>query len=76
MCIAVPGKIISINKNNALVNIMGIETVVNIQLVYGIKVGEYVLIHAGCAIERINLEYYNFLENTYKYLLSENEMKG
>jgi hydrogenase assembly chaperone HypC/HupF len=71
MCIAIPGQIITINENNALVNIMGVKTTVNIQLVLGVETGDYVLIHAGCAIEKIQREYYNFLENTYKYLLNE-----
>ena len=74
MCIAIPGQVISIKDHNAEVNIMGVETIVNIQLILGIEVGDYVLIHAGCAIEKINLEYYNFLENTYSCYLNGNEM--
>jgi len=75
MCIAIPGRIISISENNALVNIMGVETIVNIELVLGVKTGEYVLIHAGCAIEKIHIEYFRFLENTYKHLLNEDGIK-
>lgn len=73
MCIAIPGRIVSINENNALVNIMGVETVVNIQLVFGVKIGDYVLIHAGCAIEKIHQEYADFLENSYSSYLKEKE---
>lgn len=73
MCIAIPGQIVSINDNNALVNIMGVETIVNIQLVFGVKIGDYVLIHAGCAIEKIHQEYSDFLEKTYSSYLNEEE---
>jgi hydrogenase expression/formation protein HypC len=50
MCVAVPGKIIEINGDFAKVNIMENITQANIKLV-SVKVGDYVLIHAGCVIE-------------------------
>ncbi|WP_142412878.1 HypC/HybG/HupF family hydrogenase formation chaperone [Hathewaya massiliensis] len=77
MCIAVPGKILALENNYATVFIMGIETKVNIQLIENIKVGEYVLIHGGCAIEKIREEYFNYLSSFYKELLEkENITKG
>lgn len=50
MCVAVPGKITEINGDFAKVNIMDNMTQANIKLVSA-KVGDYVLIHAGCVIE-------------------------
>lgn len=50
MCVAVPGKIIEISGDFAKVNIMDNITQVNIKLVSA-KIGDYVLIHAGCVIE-------------------------
>lgn len=50
MCVAVPGKIIEINGDMAKVNIMNNITEVNIRLVSA-KLGDYVLIHAGCVLE-------------------------
>ncbi|MBE7721464.1 MAG: HypC/HybG/HupF family hydrogenase formation chaperone [Lacrimispora celerecrescens] len=50
MCVAVPGKVIQIKGNYAKVNIMDNITDANIRLV-DTKVGDYVLIHAGCVIE-------------------------
>lgn len=50
MCVAVPGKIIEIDGDFAKVNIMDNITRVNIKLVDA-KLGDYVLIHAGCVIE-------------------------
>jgi hydrogenase expression/formation protein HypC len=50
MCVAVPGKITEINGDIAKVNIMNNMTQANIKLVSA-KVGDYVLIHAGCVLE-------------------------
>jgi hydrogenase expression/formation protein HypC len=50
MCVAVPGKIIEIEGDFAKVDIMGNITNANIRLVDA-RIGDYVLIHAGCVIE-------------------------
>lgn len=50
MCIAIPGKVIEISGNKAKVDFSGNLVEVNIGLVDP-KPGQYVLVHAGCAIE-------------------------
>ncbi|MGF7142462.1 hydrogenase expression/formation protein HypC [Anaerotaenia torta] len=50
MCVAVPGKVIEINGNKAKVDILNNITEADIRLVNA-KPGDYVLIHAGCALE-------------------------
>jgi len=50
MCIAVPGKVIALEENHAKVDFNGNTVNVNTGLVEP-KVGQYVLVHAGCAIE-------------------------
>lgn len=50
MCVAVPGKIIEIDEDFAKVDIMDNITNANIRLVDA-RIGDYVLIHAGCVIE-------------------------
>lgn len=50
MCVAVPGKIIEIKGDMAKVDVMKNVCDVNIKLVSA-KVGDYVLIHAGCVLE-------------------------
>jgi len=55
MCVAVPGKIIEINGNKAKVDIMKNVCDVNIALV-NVKLGDYVLIHAGCVIDVLEKE--------------------
>nr|WP_307897270.1 HypC/HybG/HupF family hydrogenase formation chaperone [Clostridium botulinum] len=52
MCIAIPGEIISIDRDYAITNTMGVESEVNIKLIENPCINDYVLIHAGCAIEK------------------------
>lgn len=50
MCIAIPGRVVEINGNKAKADFNGNLVDVNIGLVEP-EVGQYVLVHAGCAIE-------------------------
>ena len=54
MCLAIPGKIKSVNKktNSALVDFDGIEREVNVSLV-DVGKGDFVIVHAGFAIEKL-----------------------
>ncbi|MGF0110935.1 HypC/HybG/HupF family hydrogenase formation chaperone [Clostridium sp. SGI.024] len=72
MCLAIPGEMIELNKDTARVSIMGVESEINIQIIEEPKVGDYVLIHAGCAIKKIDLEYFEELTAMLE-LLSEVE---
>lgn len=53
MCYAIPAKIMELDGDTAVVDYGGVEKKVNISLVSNPKVGDYVLIHAGFAIEKI-----------------------
>jgi len=50
MCIAIPGKVVELRGNTARVDFSGNTVDVNTGLVDP-QVGQYVLVHAGCAIE-------------------------
>ena len=53
MCLAIPGKVVEIdgNKEHAIVDYgEGTKRKVNISLVK-VKIGDYILVHAGFAIE-------------------------
>jgi hydrogenase expression/formation protein HypC len=50
MCIAVPGRVVSISGDRAKVDFSGNMIEADIRLVE-VKPGDYVLVHAGCAIE-------------------------
>ncbi|MFA5962243.1 MAG: HypC/HybG/HupF family hydrogenase formation chaperone [Parcubacteria group bacterium] len=61
MCLAIPGKIMAIKNQLATVDFNGIEKEINISLV-SVKVGEYVMVHAGFAIEKMDSEYVNEMQ--------------
>jgi len=54
MCLAIPGKIVSIDGNSAIVDFDGIKQEIIIALVLNPEVGKYVIIHAGYAIEQMD----------------------
>ncbi|MHA1988559.1 MAG: HypC/HybG/HupF family hydrogenase formation chaperone [Promethearchaeota archaeon] len=51
MCLAIPGKILKIDGNSALVDFDGLTQKVIIALIRNPEVGKYVIVHAGYAIE-------------------------
>ena len=56
MCVAVPAKVIEIYEHESLVDFGKIKKKVNTFFIEDIKIGDYVLIHAGCAVEKISEE--------------------
>jgi len=54
MCLAVPVKVISIKDEQAEVEIGGVGRPVSIVLTPDVKVGNYVLLHAGYAISIVD----------------------
>lgn len=56
MCLAVPGKIIGIRDMLATVEVGGITRKISTMLLPKVQLGEYVLIHAGFAIQTIDQE--------------------
>lgn len=53
MCYAIPAKIIEIKDENAVVDYGGIIKDVNVSLIDNPEKGDYVLVHAGFAIEKL-----------------------
>ena len=53
MCLAIPAKITKITKNIAEVETMGVKKDVDITLVPEVKTGDYVIVHAGFAIQAV-----------------------
>ena len=57
MCLAIPGKILNIDDNKiADVDFDGIVRKSSVELVPSVNIGDYVLVHAGYAIEIIDQE--------------------
>jgi hydrogenase expression/formation protein HypC len=69
MCLAIPAQIIALEKYSAKVDIMGVEGEVNIQLIEEPKVGDYILVHAGCAIQGIDSEYFDYLQKVFQEVI-------
>jgi hydrogenase expression/formation protein HypC len=56
MCLAVPAKIKSIEKDTAIVDFGGASRKISLGVLSGVKKDDYVLIHAGFAIGRLKKE--------------------
>ena len=54
MCLAIPLKVKKINGDFATVESGRLLRNVNIQMLSGLKPGDYVLVHAGFAIQKID----------------------
>lgn len=56
MCVAIPSKVVSIEEPWAHVDLQGTSYKINMSLTPDIKVGDYVLVHAGFSIQHLDLE--------------------
>jgi hydrogenase expression/formation protein HypC len=56
MCLGLPGKVIKIENKTCLIEMMGVSREVSIELLKGVEIGDYLLIHAGCAIQKLDEE--------------------
>lgn len=53
MCLAIPARVLSVNGLRAVVSALGFEDDVDVRLVPEVRAGEYVLVHAGFAIQKV-----------------------
>ena len=54
MCLAMPGKVVKLLEDNfAMVNFLGVEKRVVVDLLNDITVGDYVIVHAGYALNKL-----------------------
>ena len=56
MCLGVPGKVISIEGDLAEVDFSGIRRKVSLLICPDVREGDYVLVHVGFAIQRLDEE--------------------
>lgn len=56
MCLAVPMNVKEINGDLGVVESLGVKREVGLMLMEDIKIGDWVLIHAGFAISKLNQE--------------------
>jgi len=54
VCLAIPGKVVKIEGNVAIVDYGGIRREARIDFIRDLKVGDYVIVHTGFAIEKLD----------------------
>lgn len=57
MCLAIPSKIIEVDNFRAMVDVYGARREINLMLMpEEVGIGDYVLVHAGFAIQKVEQE--------------------
>lgn len=54
MCLAVPSRIIEINDEMGIVDVDGVKKEIGLHLIEDPRIGDYVIVHAGFAINKID----------------------
>lgn len=57
MCLAIPAQLVEIrNADTGVVNLSGVRKEVSLALVDGVDVGDYVIVHVGYALQKLDRE--------------------
>ena len=57
MCLAIPAQVVELRENdNALVDLAGVRKEISLALVEGVSVGDYVIVHVGYALNKLDPE--------------------
>ena len=54
MCYAIPGRVERVSGGSALIDYDGVKKTANISLLEQVDAGDYVLVHAGFAIQKVD----------------------
>jgi len=54
MCLAIPSKITQIENDMATIDVDGVQRAASLLLLADAQVGDYVIVHAGFAIQKID----------------------
>ena len=54
MCLGIPMKIVSVKGREAVVDSGGLKRKIGLHLIRRARIGDYVIVHAGFAIEKLN----------------------
>jgi hydrogenase expression/formation protein HypC len=55
MCLSIPARVISIEGDMATVSVGGTEYKASLQIVENVEVGDYILLHTGFAIQKLDV---------------------
>ena len=56
MCLAIPSKIVAVDGDTAVIDVDGVRREASLMLVEDVCVGDYVIVHAGYAISRLDAD--------------------
>lgn len=57
MCLAIPARVVELLENDcAVVELGGVRKEISLALVDGVEVGDYVIVHVGYALNRLDQE--------------------
>ena len=57
MCLAIPAQVIELRDgDNAVVDLAGVKKEISLSLVDGVAVGDYVIVHVGYALNKLDPE--------------------
>jgi len=80
MCLAIPSRIVKIENSMAVIDVDGVKREASLLLLEDAAVGDYVIVHAGFAIHKIDeeaaLETLNFLREAADFVHSLPKKEG
>jgi hydrogenase expression/formation protein HypC len=57
MCLAIPARVVEVNDDEmAVVDLSGVRKEISLALVEDVAVGDYVIVHVGFALNKLNAE--------------------
>lgn len=54
MCLAIPSKVVTIENEMAVIDVDGVRRNASLIMLDDVKVGDYVIVHAGFAISKVD----------------------
>ncbi len=54
MCLGIPAKVLERNESAAVVELGGVRREISVMLIDDVSVGDWVIVHAGFAIEKLS----------------------
>ncbi len=56
MCLGIPAQVMELTESVAVVEVGGVRREVSVELIDGVATGDWVIIHAGFAIQKLDPE--------------------
>ena len=73
MCLAIPAKVTKIDEDVATIEVGGVARSISLMLVTDVALGDYVIVHAGFAIHKVDPEEAEESLRLFRQLAAANE---